>query len=236
MDTVAPAAFVMSETAAGLSVLIHDIDIHREIASSLAFAVVAVALAMFVARSVGSLHGRAGVALSVLVCVPGLIGSLVLALLLQGAFQTESLAAMYDTPLPLVIAMTLLLLPIAIVLRIVLRSRRRDPALHLTTLMRTNARPLAWSRRIRWLAAGRPALAVAIVLFSIAYFELTASAILAPVAQTPAVVRLYNFMHYGHPPALSAMVALTVAVPVVLGSLVWAATAALNRIARRATT
>lgn len=231
-----PLAYVFGEALDGLRVLIRDIDIHREIVSSLAFAVVAVVLAVSITAGVGRVRGRAGVCIAVALCVPGLVGSLVLALLLQGAFQTDALSALYDSPAPLLIALTLLLLPIAIVLHAIRRSRRRDAAVHTTTLMRSTPRTAAWSARIRWLATGRPALAVGLVLFVIAYFELTASAVLAPVDRTPAVVRLYNFMHYGRPPALSAMLAMTVAVPLVVGSLAWLALDTLNRIARRPST
>ena len=40
------------------------------------------------------------------------------------------------------------------------------------------------------------------------YFELVVATLLAPAPLTPASVRLYNLMHYGHSAVLSAMVAI----------------------------
>jgi ABC-type Fe3+ transport system permease subunit len=65
---------------------------------------------------------------------------------------------------------------------------------------------------------GRSRFWVLALLFYWAYFDLTASAILAPPGMTPVTVRLYNLMHYGRTAVLSAMVMVSFAVPVVLAA------------------
>jgi ABC-type Fe3+ transport system permease subunit len=53
-----------------------------------------------------------------------------------------------------------------------------------------------------------------VLLFVWAYWDLTASSILAPIGMTPVTVRLYNLMHYGQIAALSAMTCAAFAAPI----------------------
>jgi hypothetical protein len=105
----------------------------------------------------------------------------------------------------------------AVLLRLLLDAHERDERLHLADLL--GGSPVGAVRRsaaaLRYALRGRPRVMLAVLLFTLAYFELSASAILAPVAMTPMIVRLYNMMHYGQSAALSALVALFVAVPVI---------------------
>ncbi|MGH7200380.1 MAG: hypothetical protein ACREJB_07220, partial [Planctomycetaceae bacterium] len=54
------------------------------------------------------------------------------------------------------------------------------------------------------------------------YLNLTVPAILQPVGLNPAPLRMYNFMHYGRGEGLSALLAATVAAPVVFVLLILA--------------
>ena len=140
--------------------------------------------------------------------VPGLLGPLMIALLVLALFQTPLLRPMYDTPLPLLLALTILLLPIALLLRALLDIRRMSPMRHI-------ARQLG-SRRLSWELESQPRLAAFGLLFCWAYFDFTASSILAPTGMTPVFVRLHNLAHYGQTAVLSAMMLAAFATPAVL--------------------
>ena len=128
---------------------------------------------------------------------PGLLGALVVSLLVLALFQQRPLRAIYDTPLPLLLALVLLLLPPASLLHHLLAKRRPTEALHLARML--------GHRRLLWQLDRQRQVAAFFALFGWAYFEFTASSILAPVGMTPVFVRLHNLAHYGQQTALSAM-------------------------------
>ena len=171
-----------------------------EIAASVLFAFSAAVLASVRFRGARAIPGLPG--------IPGLLGSLIIALLVLALFQTPLLRPAYDTPLPLLLALTIFLLPLALLLRALLEMRRTTPALHI-------ARQVA-SRRLAWDLEWQPRLAAFGLLFCWAYFDFTASSILAPVGMTPVFVRLHNLAHYGQTTVLSAMMLAAFAAPVAL--------------------
>ena len=140
--------------------------------------------------------------------IPGLLGPLIVALLVLALFQTPLLRAAYDTPLPLLLALTVVLLPLALLLRALLAIRRMSPMRHI-------ARQLA-SRRLAWELDSQPRLAAFGLLFCWAYFDFTAASILAPIGMTPVFVRLHNLAHYGQTAVLSAMMLAAFAAPAAL--------------------
>jgi len=169
-------------------------------------------------------------ALCLLLAVPGLMGSLALSVVMFGVFETW-MPALRNTALPLLLALMLIVLPIAMALRVLLRNERRNEALHTVTLLdssasgnrqRQSARQLTWELRF---ASGYWSIWL---LFVIAYFDVAAGELLAPLgvsrySMQPITSFLYNQMHYDQMPAVSAMLGVAVAVPVVLavvGSLV----------------
>jgi hypothetical protein len=133
-------------------------------------------------------------------------------LFILALFQTPPLRSVYDTPLPLLLALAILLLPLALLLG-ALRSSP-TPALHI-------ARQLG-SRRLLWVMETRPQAAALGLLFCCAWFDFTASSILAPVGLTPVFARLHNLAHYGQTAVLSAMLLAAFAVPVLALMLVGA--------------
>ncbi len=143
---------------------------------------------------------------ALVLALPGLLGALLLALFLLTAFQFPALRPAYDTPLPLLLALTLLLLPFALPLRWLLDAARHNPALHLAGLAGSPALIWRLDTRRRWLAA--------FLLFCWAYFDFTAGSILAPVGLTPVFARLHNLAHYGQTAVLSAMFLAAFAAPV----------------------
>jgi hypothetical protein len=118
------------------------------------------------------------------------------------------LRAAYDTPLPLLLALTIILLPLALLLDVLLLMRRLSPMRHI-------ARQLG-SRRLAWVLEWQPQIGAFALLFCWAYFDFTASSILAPVGMTPVFVRLHNLAHYGQTAVLSAMMLAAFATPAVL--------------------
>jgi len=156
--------------------------------------------------------------------LPGLLGALVLSLLFVALLNTgapgfvfgkvwrkewdDQLRILADSPLPLIFAEALLLAPVALLLKSMLKMRRPAEALHLARM--------AGSRRLLWELALQPSVAAIGLLFFLSYFEFTAASILAPVDMTPACVRLHNLAHYGQTSALSAMMLSAMLVPFLL--------------------
>jgi len=193
-----PLGIVSAQAVSGWRTLSAHFILTREIGASVFFALAAALLA-----DLGARLGRRRRA-AVLLAVPGLLGALVVALLVLALFQRPALRPAYDTPLPLILALALGLLPLAFMLRAL--TPRTTPALHL-------ARQTG-SRRVLWPLQTRPRVIAFGALFYWAYFDFTASSILAPVGFTPVFVRLHNLAHYGQTDALSAMMLAAFAVPI----------------------
>ncbi|MEA3208972.1 MAG: iron(III) transport system permease protein [Chthoniobacter sp.] len=203
---ILPLAVVTAQAAAGFHALAENFVLGREIGASVLFGLVAAFAADALARA-----GRKPMAW--FLGVPGLLGALVVSLLVLALFQARPLRFAYDTPLPLALALTLLLLPLALLLGV--WWPRRTAALHVAKQVR--------SRRLVWELEKRPRAAAFGLLFCWAYFDFTASSILAPVGLTPVFVRLHNLAHYGQTAVLSAMMLAAFAVPVLLSLLVMVA-------------
>ncbi len=153
-----------------------------------------------------------------LMCLPGLCGSLVVGLIILGLFQTNTFNAMYDTPLPLVLALTWIALPAALILAPILRQRSTGQHLTWLTRLSLNKQHQTLARHLHWQQQVRSMLLLTGIIAYITYHDLPASALLSPPGMQGAVVRLYNLMHYGKYETLSAMVVLTYMLPpLVLG-------------------
>ncbi len=154
------------------------------------------------------LLGCCSTAVTAVLSVPGLLGGLVLGLGLQALFQLPGFAWLYDTPAPLVLGWTLLLLPLGLVLRLATRRWIPSASLHLAGLL--IASPALQQRRsglrLRFALVGLKRALVGAVLFLWAFFEVVSGDLLAPSNMTPVAPRLYNLMHYGQSAGLSAMV------------------------------
>ena len=196
-----PLVFVTAQAVTGFRSVAEHFVLTSDLAASLAFAAGAALGAWLLAAWIAN-RRRAALVLA----LPGLLGALLLALFVLTAFQFQPLHPAYDTPLPLLLALTLLLLPFAIPLRWLLDASRRDPALHVAGLAGSSALLWRLDTRRRWLAA--------FLLFCWAYFDFTAGSILAPVGLTPVFVRLHNLAHYGQTAVLSAMFLAAFAAPV----------------------
>lgn len=161
---------------------------------------------------------------AVAAAAPGLFGALVLSLAVLALFQTAALRPVYDTPLPLVLTLTLLLLPYALLLRFLLCVVKPGTALRAAEMLCES--PSAMVRRRGRALAGfyrsQGRFWVIALVFVWAYFDLTASSILAPKLMTPILPRLYNFMHYGQSAGLSVLLCVAIAVPALALGAAWA--------------
>jgi ABC-type Fe3+ transport system permease subunit len=191
LGCVWPLFRVARQTLAGWRSVAQNFVLGSEFTASLAFATGA---ALLVWALAGSLRRRR---FAVAWALPGLLGALLLSLFILTLFQLPALRPAYDTPLPLLLCLVLLLLPLALPLRWLLDASQHHPSLHLAHLAR--ASDLVWrlDTRRRWLAGG--------LLFCWAWCDFTAGAMLAPVGFTPVFVRLHNLAHYGQTAVLSAM-------------------------------
>lgn len=200
---VIPAAVMLHGTVQGVGVLLENFALKQELAASLLFAALGAAAALILAR------WRVTASLA----LPGLLGPLVLALFVLAGEQL--VPQLRETPLPLALTLGLVLLPAAVLLRLVIRAAQPGAPLHLASLLGDSRA----ARELMWRLRTRARFGAAVLLFLWAYWDLTASAILAPIGMTPVTVRLYNLMHYGQTAVLSAMLAAALAAPLlVLGA------------------
>lgn len=214
LNVAAPVAIVLPGAWRGGAPLWDDLAIAPDLQHSLIFSAVAATLALAIVLLAARLPRTVAAAL----CVPGLLGSLVIGLLVLACFQTPVLRPLYDTPLPLVLALLLLLLPTGIVLGSLLGTLGRGEPVHAAHLLAAEGRGRRWASalKLNHELVGRAWWGLAIILFYLAYFDLPASALLAPSGLTPSIVRLYNLMHYGHIATLSAMVMLVLTLPLAM--------------------
>lgn len=233
VTTAIPMVVVLGGTVRGLALLLEGFVLGKDIAASLLFGGGAAVCAYAVARAVvgGGAPAGARAAAAIALAVPGLLGALVLSLVTLSVFQLPGMRHLRATVVPGLVALTLLVLPFALVLEALLGRLRPAAALHLAGMLIRS--PHGESRRraggIVWALRTRMHLWAVFLVFVLAYFDMTIGSLLSPPGMSPVFVKLYNFMHYGQSSTLSAMVCLSALVPVVL----LAAAPALGRSAER---
>ncbi len=152
----------------------------------------------------------------VAVLLPGLLGSLALGLTIFEICQRIGVQPSYS-PVPLVVAMVLFLLPRALAMQAMLRRNELQAGVFLAESLATQ--PGERGRQgaaILWHIRDAGRFWTLSLLFWWSYLELTLPALLRPAGMAPAPLRLYNFLHYGHIPGLAAMLAVVLLVPVLL--------------------
>lgn len=148
--------------------------------------------------------------------VPGLLGSLIVGMLLLLAFQTDGFHVLYNTRVPLYLALFLLLVPRAFFLQMLLSAVGPNEGVFLAQfLQRAPQTPLRQAGdELTWKLRHRGVFLATALLCYWAYFDLSATTLLAPVGLTPVPVRLYNLMHYSRQLVLSVLTMVAIAVPV----------------------
>lgn len=217
-----PGSVVLRGTLSGFSVLSAHPTLVREVSVALLFAVTAGALAWMLSGWVVVLSGGTGRLFGITLLMPGLMGALALGMSVAGLVQRPPLVSLRDTPLPLLIAEILFLLPRAMLIRLLVGRLADSSAVHTARLLTCGgdersdrAAELMW----RLDAVGRWGGLLLICFW--AYIELTLPLLLAPPGMTPAPVVLYNLMHYGQISGLSAMLLASLATPVVVMIVMW---------------
>jgi hypothetical protein len=161
----------------------------------------------------------AALATLVIALLPGLAGPLIIGLTLLAAFQLPILLPLYDTWLPLLLGLTLSVLPKALALQLLLRLTRTNEAIFLADLLRVShcsavrragARILWRLTDVRWICA-------LLLLTQWCFWDVTTTSILRPLTPEPVVTRLYNEMHFARTEALLGLTVLAGLSPLVLG-------------------
>jgi len=216
--TLVPLAKVSSSLVTSFDALQKQWRAWEHFAASLLMALPAALLAWWVATWASRRRSAA-----IAVALPGLLGPLAVSIVIVSAIQ--SVTILRDTPLPWLLALVLIIMPVAVLLRLLLQHNRRDEALHSARLLRDGGgRQQRVSRRLLWeLRSAGPYWSVWL-LFSLAYFDVAAGYLLAPlgfarVSMTPVPAFLYNQMHYGEMLSTSALLAVAVFVPLALALL-----------------
>ncbi|MGK0189442.1 MAG: hypothetical protein ACI9R3_005259 [Verrucomicrobiales bacterium] len=203
-----PLILISAEAVDGVGQLMTSFALRQEILSSHLFALSSGILAFSIASALP-------LRVLALIAVPGLMGSLTLAMIAVPFFQWERLRGLYDSPVPLVAVLVILLLPFSFLLRAL---HTRHPGFEARYVANLSG---AWHPR--WITHGRGALGILCFLCLLAFTDLTASAILAPPGMTTAPARLYNLMHYGQTAVLSAMTLVVFLLPFVIAIGTWCA-------------
>jgi ABC-type Fe3+ transport system permease subunit len=196
---VLPSWFVLRLGFTGVGAWFESWTMAREIVHGCISAGVASLFAWALTSIVGSR------AMAVLI-IPGLLGSLLLSLVTLGAVQ--NLPDIGSTVFPWLLTLTLQLLPVAALLRLLMRLRTAPAAVHTARL--------ASARSIEWTLVRYPAMGAVLLLFCLAYSDFTISALLAPPQFTTVFVRVFNLMHYGQSAVLSVTVLFAVLVPLLV--------------------
>ncbi len=221
-----PLVLLGRDAVQGLAALPSNRFILGEIGTAAAFGATSGVIAALIAWGLRRLASpeaasplrRTAAATSLVVVLPGLLGSLVVSLVVLWLFQRPVLWSVYDSPAPAVVALVAFLLPRALLLQLLFATSTSEQGLHTAGLLaggpddaqRRAAADLRWDLRVR------PQLLAAGILCLWGYLELTPVAILAPPGITSAPVRLYNLMHYGRSYVVSAMTLVAMAVPPLL--------------------
>jgi len=165
-----------------------DVQVWREVAAGLVFAVAG-----------GTTAWLLPVWLRAVLLPLACAGSLALGL---GLLLLTAGTPLADSPVPLITALALVALPAVWLLRRAVGEG--TPAHHAARLLAGVPGRRAVATRIAWQAGSWRTTAALLAVLLVAAGDLAATAMLHPLAAPPALVRCYQFMHYGHSDALAA--------------------------------
>lgn len=217
-----PLARISVDLPAGFRQLLRDRiqrrELLREILQSLGLALATGVSSYLLAGCVLAMRGRLRVILASLLSLPGLCGSLIVGLIVLQIFHWEVFHSLYNTLVPVALALIVVLFPRALLLRLLLSSAESNEGWHMARLLRgsADAGQRFSGTQIGWEVRERNRYWCMALLCHWGYWELPASALLSPSWMVPAPVQLYNFMHGHHGAVLSAMLAATIGIPLLL--------------------
>jgi hypothetical protein len=214
-----PVAVALPGVMSGITALSGNVaGIVRQQTATIGFSVVAAVIAL---STVVLLRRRNHLLLTSVCLAPGLAGSLALSLTLLWLFQLPGLRLLWDTWLPLLGGQSLLILPRAWVLLLVLESVASVEALQsVQFLLRGGSSLRSAGTRILWRMSHLKWLAAVVVLCHWCTWDVTTASILRPVTVEPVVTRLYREMHFSRTESLTLLSLITSLTPVVVALLV----------------
>jgi len=186
----------------------------KEIMNSLLFASSATLGIVFISAFLHRVNCFKYRFMHILLFLPILIGVLPFSLMILEIFQLPLINIFYGSPIPLLFALIGWGLPFLIVLQNIQSFSGESESLHSAELLLPISGQagiqLLWKMRYRKMAWGL------LLIFSLTYFNFTAATILAPIEMTTVTERFYNLMHYGESEKLSAVVCVTMIIPILL--------------------
>lgn len=217
---IVPGSLVLRGTLEGFAVLAAHPGLMSQIGIGLLFGLTSGVLAWILSGwIVERIDQSWGWPLAIVLLLPGLLGAWTLGLSLAELFRLRLLRPVYETPLPMIVGEVLFQLPRAVLVRLLLGRWRDSSAAHSARLLTSAGDTLRRQRAadILWHLDTRGRLLGGMIVCYWAYMEVTISSpsLLGPPGMTTAPVLLYNLMHYGQIPGLSALVLAAIAVPVV---------------------
>ncbi len=160
---------------------------------------------------------------------PGLLGSLMLSLLMLWASQTLAFTATVQqifpypvarvlSALPLLVTLSLWLLPRAFILQAMNRSTTQNSPLHVAKLIKASPHQEHQTnyQDLKWKLKTGPQFWFFVLIAYWSYWDLVAAALLIPPGLISAPQQINNLVHYGQWPVLSAMLAAAVGFPAIL--------------------
>jgi ABC-type Fe3+ transport system permease subunit len=212
-----PFFCLLSQCIPAVSLLFDGFWMGREFLNSLFFAgggSVLVYSAGMLLLNLSRRHVFGGIFKAIILCIifAGLLGALPIALFVLSIFQKTPLNS---SPVPLIVALFIITFPLAVLLEFLMMPFMNSSQLFCAEKSLQSA---VASKRILheiWLWKLLPKCLIFFFIFCCAYFDLSASAILAPPGMTTVVPRLYNLMHYGQSENLSVTVLIAVFIPII---------------------
>ena len=205
-----PLIIAIPGLRSGWPLLLNEpIGLLKQQTASLAFSTAASIVALLIAVM---LHRRGRPFLTVACLLPGLCGSLILSLLLLAFFQWPGVRVLWDTWFPMLIGQSLLLLPRAFLLIVVLGAQNSVESRYSARLLlngTTEQRRL--SRQIQWRMEH---LLCGFLLIHWCSWDVTTASILRPVSVEPVVTRLYREMHFSRTETLTTLTLITALCPI----------------------
>ena len=211
---ILPGIMILRYAIPGIPILFNEFWMVKETINSALLAIIATIIAWILSKTLIKLITIKKIYYLLLpVIVPGLLGSLSLGLIILGLIQIKELQTISNTPIPLIVALALLILPFTFIVMMLLHNIIPDEALKLAKISTIQFKNKI-SNNLLWELIYKKDFWLFSLIFCKAFFDLTLSAILAPNGLPTISNRLYNLMHYGESEKLSATVSITILLPI----------------------
>jgi len=216
-----PIVVIGPDAARGIGVVMNQPRFLGEIGDALMIGLISGLAAIGLTGGLLNVARRSAVGRVLLLaaCVPGLLGGLVWGLMVKEGVN-RWLPQLAETPVPLVFAVTLALVPRAILILLLLQDYGDEAATHLARLLSRHFRSAVRqsSDDLGWQMTGQRWFWGTSLLCLQGYLELSITFLLRPPNVSSAPVRLYNFLHYGRVPGLAAMLVLCLIAPIAVAN------------------